>query len=101
MSGSNPYENNFCPPDRFVKLIVVQNNVYLIFRTNHILVLKTASNITRLDPCNTRKILKIGAHNWNIMSENSVRRTEEVAGQSVHQLKIFISRLVILLCNWP
>ncbi len=60
---------------------------------SYIIVLKTASNITQLDPCNIRKILKIGAHNWNIMSENFVRRAEEVAGQSVRQLKIFISRL--------
>ena len=52
----------------------------------------TASNITRFDPCNIRKILKIGAHDWNIMSENVVRRIEEVAGQSVRQLKILISK---------
>ena len=40
------------------------------------------------------KISKIAsAHNWNIIPENFVRLTEEVAGQSVRQLKIFISRL--------
>ena len=40
-------------------------------------------------------MLKIAsAHNWNIISENFVRRTEKVVGQSVRQLKIFISRLV-------
>ena len=35
------------------------------------------------------------SHNWNIyvMSENFVWRTKEVAGQSVRQLKILISRL--------
>lgn len=44
--------------------------------------------------CNMAKILKIAsAHNWNIISVNFVRRTKEVAGQSVSQLKIFISRL--------
>ena len=40
------------------------------------------------------KISKIAsAHNGNIISENFVRHTEEVAGQSVRQLKIFLSRL--------
>jgi hypothetical protein len=37
--------------------------------------------------------MKVGPHNWNMMSGSFVRRTEKVAGQSVHQLKIFISRL--------
>ena len=41
-----------------------------------------------------RKILKIAcAHKWNIIHENFVPRAEEVARQSVRQLKIFISRL--------
>ncbi len=58
----------------FVRLIdytaidVVQNHVYFIFQINQIS-LKTALNITRFDPCNIRKILKIGAHKWNIMWE--------------------------------
>ena len=40
------------------------------------------------------KYLEIAsAHSWNIIFENFVRRTEEVAGQSVRQLKIYISRL--------
>ena len=34
-----------------------------------------------------------GTHGWDIIFENFVRRTEEVAGQSVCQLKIFSSRL--------
>ena len=38
--------------------------------------------------------MKIGAHNWNMMSARFVRRTEKVAGQNVRQLKILISRLV-------
>ena len=44
--------------------------------------------------CNMWKISEIAsAHSWNIIFENFVRRIEEVAGQSVRQLKIFISRL--------
>ena len=38
--------------------------------------------------------MKIGAHNWNMMSGSFVRRTEKVARQNVCQLKILISRLV-------
>ena len=38
--------------------------------------------------------MKIGAHNWNMMSGRFVRSTEKVAGQNVRQLKILISRLV-------
>ena len=37
---------------------------------------KTASNIKRFDPCDIRKILQIGTHNWIMMSENFVQRTE-------------------------
>jgi hypothetical protein len=46
MSGSNPYENNFCPQIDY-EVNIVQNDVYFIFRTNQIS-LKTASNITRV-----------------------------------------------------
>ena len=66
----------------------MQNHI----RTNQIN-LKTASNIIQFDLCNIVKILKIGAHNWNIMYGNFVWRTEKVVGQIVRHLKIFISRL--------
>ena len=43
---------------------------------------------------NIRKILEIAsAHNWKDITRNFVPRTDEVTGQSVRQLKIFISRL--------
>ena len=46
--------------------------------------------------CNMWKISEIAsARSWNIIFENFVWRTEEVAEQSVRQLKIFISRLAV------
>ena len=43
---------------------------------------------------NIRKILEIAsAHNWKKITRNFVPRTDEVTGQSVRQLKMFISRL--------
>ena len=43
---------------------------------------------------NIRKILEIAsAHNWKKITRNFVPRTDEGTGQSVCQLKIFISRL--------
>ncbi len=64
MSGSNPYmETTLVRLIDYKAINVVQNQVYLILRTNHTS-LKTASNITRFDLYNIRKILKIGAHNW-------------------------------------
>ena len=87
-----PMKTTFvCLKDYTVKLNDMQNQVYLIFQTSQIN-LKTASNITPFDPGNTRKIPKIGTHNCKIMSRNFVRRTKNVVGQSVCQLKIFISR---------
>ena len=42
---------------------------------------------------NIRKILEIAsAHNWKKITRNFVPRTDEVTGQSVRQLKIFLSR---------
>ena len=43
---------------------------------------------------NIRKILEIArSHNWKKITGNFVRRTDEATGQSVRQLKIYISRL--------
>ena len=36
MSAGKPYENNFCPPDRLIKLNVVQNHAHTTFQTNQI-----------------------------------------------------------------
>ena len=81
---------------RVLLCFVPASNIYvlslIVFAIFQCMVSRKPSEST-VNPCNMQKTLKIaGCHNWNIISENFVRHTDEVAGQSVRQLKISILR---------